>query len=163
MMICLGKQTTNKMDKKTTNKAKEISKNCSVMPPTAITHSDVLAMTENAAMQMAEWKDEQFKSEKQEEKKPTEWLDNPNRQSFTVDGDTPHQCGSEPLATIISTGSLLSWLKDKQAELTKQLKEKDDPVHWGQRNAFTQVIEYLAQPPKQSTVFDKNKLIPKKK
>ena len=28
------------------------------------------------------------------------WLDNPNRQSFTVDGDTPRQYGSEPLATI---------------------------------------------------------------
>lgn len=42
-------------------KASEIAKYCSVMPPTQITQADVLAMTNNAAMQAMEWKDEQMK------------------------------------------------------------------------------------------------------
>ena len=41
--------------------AKEIAKCCSVMPPTPITQSDVLAMTNNAAMQAMEWKDKERK------------------------------------------------------------------------------------------------------
>lgn len=46
-------------------KAMEIAECCSVMPPTPITQSDVLAMTNNAAMQAMEWKDKQHKQEKQ--------------------------------------------------------------------------------------------------
>ena len=36
------------------------------MPPTSITQSDVIAMTNNAAMQAMEWKDEQHAKEKQQ-------------------------------------------------------------------------------------------------
>lgn len=41
-------------------KARQIAESCSVMPPTPITQADVLAMTNNAAMQALELKDEQF-------------------------------------------------------------------------------------------------------
>lgn len=42
-------------------KAEEIAHYCSVMPPTRVTQSDVVAMTTNAAMQAMEWKDAQLK------------------------------------------------------------------------------------------------------
>jgi len=42
-------------------KAEEIAQNCSVMPPTRVTQSDMVAMTTNAAMQSMEWKDAQLK------------------------------------------------------------------------------------------------------
>ena len=42
-------------------KARQIAECCSVMPPTSIKQSDVIAMTNNAAMQAMEWKDEQWK------------------------------------------------------------------------------------------------------
>lgn len=41
-------------------KAMEIAKCCSVMPPTTITQADVLAMTNNAAMQALELKDKEW-------------------------------------------------------------------------------------------------------
>lgn len=41
-------------------KAREIAECCSVMPPTSITQSDVIAMTNNAAMQAMEWKQQQL-------------------------------------------------------------------------------------------------------
>ena len=42
-------------------KARKIAESCSVMPPTPITQSDVLAMTTNAALQAMKWKDEERK------------------------------------------------------------------------------------------------------
>lgn len=44
-------------------KAREISRSYP-MPPSNITPSDAVAMIENGALQMAEWKDKQFDKEK---------------------------------------------------------------------------------------------------
>ena len=41
-------------------KAREIAESCSVMPLTPITQADVLAMTNNAAMQALELKDKEW-------------------------------------------------------------------------------------------------------
>lgn len=46
-------------------KAREIAESCSVMPLTPITQADVIAMTNNAAMQALELKDMQHEQEKQ--------------------------------------------------------------------------------------------------
>lgn len=47
-------------------KAKKIAESCSVMPLTPITQADVIAMTNNAAMQAMEWKDKEHAKEKQQ-------------------------------------------------------------------------------------------------
>ena len=39
--------------------------------------------------------------------------------------------------------TLLEWLEEKHFSLTKQLEAQDDPVLWGQRNAFQQVIDKI--------------------
>lgn len=39
--------------------------------------------------------------------------------------------------------ALLEWAKEMHADLTKKLEAQDDPVWWGQRNAFQQVIDKL--------------------
>ena len=41
-------------------KRMEIAECCSVMPPTSITQTDVIAMTNNAAMQAMQWKDKEW-------------------------------------------------------------------------------------------------------
>jgi hypothetical protein len=46
---------------------------------------------------------------------------------------------------FIKTSHLLQWLEQKHKEISERLEAQDDPVHWGQRNAFQQVIDKLNQ------------------
>ena len=44
----------------------------------------------------------------------------------------------------IRKDALLEWTKEKLEEyVKKQYDSNNDPVHWGQRNAFQQVIDKL--------------------
>ena len=38
---------------------------------------------------------------------------------------------------------LLAWAQEKRADITKSLEAQDDPVLWGQRNAFQQTIDKI--------------------
>ena len=73
-------------------------------------------------------------------------------QSFSIDdGNTINfddVWTEEPEPTLnnieyLRKDALLECLKEKHATLTKQLESQDDPVLWGQRNAFQQVIDKL--------------------
>ena len=39
--------------------------------------------------------------------------------------------------------ALMEWAKTKLADITECLKSKDDPVWWGQRNAFQQLVDKI--------------------
>ena len=43
----------------------------------------------------------------------------------------------------IRKDALLEWAKEKFSDLTKKFEAQDDPVWWGQRNAFQQMIDKL--------------------
>lgn len=76
-------------------KAREIA-NDYPMPPSQITKSDVRAMMENSALQMAEWKDQQFKEYLEDR------LDNAKKHFVVSRGDVYYQGMWEMLEEIIN-------------------------------------------------------------
>ncbi len=43
----------------------------------------------------------------------------------------------------IRKDALMEWVKTEFTDITERLKAQDDPVWWGQRNAFQQVVDKI--------------------
>ena len=43
----------------------------------------------------------------------------------------------------IRKDALMEWVKTEFTDITERLKAQDDPVWWGQRNAFQQIIDKI--------------------